>query len=193
MCNVIVKPVWENKTLDLTCAIALKWMSLNPPNEKSTLMQLMVWYHEVTSHYLSQCWPSSVSSYGVTRPQSVNVYSMKTLWPWLLLELLSFLRGTTLQWRLNERDGVSNHQPQDCLLNRLFRRRSRKTSKLRVTGLREGNSPVNSLHKGPVIRKMFPFDDVIMTSHVTGGFPSHRSCDAKLWCFCCCKHEQTVE
>ena len=30
----------------------------------------------------------------------------------------------------------------DCLLNRLFRRRSSKTSKLRVTGLCAGNSPV---------------------------------------------------
>ena len=48
----------------------------------------------------------------------------------------------SLQWRHNERDGVSNHQPHDCLLNRLFRRRSKKTSKLRVTGLCEGNLPV---------------------------------------------------
>ena len=48
----------------------------------------------------------------------------------------------TLQWRHNEGDGVSNHQPHDCLLNRLFRRRSKKTSKLLVTGLCEGNSPV---------------------------------------------------
>ena len=47
----------------------------------------------------------------------------------------------TLQWRHNERDGVSNHQPRDCLLNRLFRRRSKKTAKLRVAGLCAGNSP----------------------------------------------------
>ena len=47
-----------------------------------------------------------------------------------------------LQWRHNDHDGVSNHQPDDCLLNCLFRRRSKKTSKLRVTGLYEGNSPV---------------------------------------------------
>ena len=47
----------------------------------------------------------------------------------------------TLCWRHNNRDGVSNHQPRDCLLNRLFRRRSKKTSKLRVTGLCAGNSP----------------------------------------------------
>ena len=48
----------------------------------------------------------------------------------------------TLQWRHNGLNGVSNHQPRDCLLNRLFRRRSKKTSKLRVTGLCAGNSTV---------------------------------------------------
>ena len=48
----------------------------------------------------------------------------------------------TLQWRHNGRDGISNHQPHDCLFNLLFRHRSKKTSKLRVTGLCEGNSPV---------------------------------------------------
>ena len=70
----------------------------------------------------------------------------------------------SLHWRHNDHDGVSNHQSHGCLLNRLFRRRSEKTSKLRVTGLCAGNSPgpVNSPHKGPVTRKMFPFDDVIM-------------------------------
>ena len=67
-----------------------------------------------------------------------------------------------LQWRHNGRCDVSNHRRLDCLLNRLFRRKSKKTSKLRVTGFCEGNSPVNSPHKGPVTRKMFPFDDVIM-------------------------------
>ena len=64
----------------------------------------------------------------------------------------------TLQWRHNERDGVSNHQPYDCLLNLLFRRRSTKTSKIRVTGLCAGNSPVTGespSHKGPVMRKCF--------------------------------------
>ena len=47
----------------------------------------------------------------------------------------------TLRWRHNGRYSVSNHQPHDCLLNGLFRRRSKKTSKLRVTGLCAGNSP----------------------------------------------------
>ena len=46
-----------------------------------------------------------------------------------------------LQWRHNEQDSVSNHQPHNCLLNCLFRPGSNKTSKLRVTGLCAGNSP----------------------------------------------------
>ena len=80
-------------------------------------------------------------------------------------QIVPWRSGHPLQWRHNDHDGVPNHQPHDCLLNRLFRRRSKKTSKLRVTGLCVGSSPrpVNSPHKGPVTRKMFPFDDVIMS------------------------------
>ena len=47
-----------------------------------------------------------------------------------------------LQWRHDECDSVSNHRRLDCLFNRLFRWRSKKTLKLRRTGLCEGNSPV---------------------------------------------------
>ena len=47
----------------------------------------------------------------------------------------------SLQWRHNGPDSISNHQPHDCLHNRVFRRRSKETSKLRVTGLCAGNSP----------------------------------------------------
>ena len=78
-------------------------------------------------------------------------------------DMTVFIRRS-LHWRHNDLDGVSNHQPHGCLLNRLFRRRSKKTSKLRVTGLFVGNSPrpMNSPHKGPVTRKLLPFDDVIL-------------------------------
>ena len=65
------------------------------------------------------------------------------------------LHRIPLQWRHNERDGVSNHGHLHCLLNRLFKRRSKKTSKLRVTGLSEGYSPV------------------------TGEFPAQRSSNAE--------------
>ena len=71
--------------------------------------------------------------------------------PWISNCICLFLAGvmanpclTSLQWRHNGRDSVSNHQPRDCLLSRLFRRRSEKTTKLRVTGLCVRNSPVTS-------------------------------------------------
>ena len=47
-----------------------------------------------------------------------------------------------LQWHHNERDGGSNHQPHNCIFNCLFSRRSKKTPRLRVTGLCVGNSPM---------------------------------------------------
>ena len=79
----------------------------------------------------------------------------------------SYARKVPLQWRHNGRDGVSNYQPPDCLLNRLFGCPPKKISKLRVTGLGAGNSPwpVNSPHKWPATRKMFPYDDVIMLTY----------------------------
>ena len=61
-----------------------------------------------------------------TLPKTVSVIQQMKVYP--------------LQCRHNETDGVSNHQPHHCLINRLFRRRSKKISKLRVTGLCVGNS-----------------------------------------------------
>ena len=58
----------------------------------------------------------------------------KTIRLWLCLTRMLLL------WRHNGRDNVWNHQPHDCLLNRLFRRRWKKTSKLCVTGLCSGDS-----------------------------------------------------
>ena len=60
---------------------------------------------------------------------------------------LCCLKTITLQWRHNEHDGISNYWYLDYLLNRLFRCRSKKTSKLHVTGLCEGN---------PLVTRGFP-------------------------------------
>ena len=61
----------------------------------------------------------------------------------------------SLQWRHNERHGISNRRRLDCLLNRLFRHRPKKTSQLHVTGLCEEN---------PL---------------VSGGFPPQRTSNAE--------------
>ena len=64
-------------------------------------------------------------------------------WPFCVCVCVSRpdFNANSLRWRHNGPDIVSNHQPHYCLLNRLFRRRSKETSKLRVTGLCAGNSP----------------------------------------------------
>ena len=53
---------------------ALRWMPWDLAGDKSTLVQVMTWCRQATSHYLSQCWPSSMSPYGVTRPQRVKPF-----------------------------------------------------------------------------------------------------------------------
>ena len=73
-----------------------------------------------------------------------------------------------LQWHHNELAGISNHQSHDCLLNRLFTRRSKKTSKLQITGLCEGNSPV------------------------TGEFPAQRASNAENVSIWWCHHAADV-
>ena len=70
-------------------------------------------------------------------------------------QMASHCLDQSLRWRHNGHDGVSNHQHHHCLLNHLFGCRSKKTSKLRVTGLCVGNSPG------------------------TGEFPAQRTSDAE--------------
>ena len=71
-----------------------------------------------------------------------------------------------LQWRHNELEASQTTSITIVYSTVYSRRRSKKASKLRaslafVRGIHR--SPVNSPHKGQVTRKMFPFDDVIMS------------------------------
>ena len=73
-----------------------------------------------------------------TNVKLLSIWPIGTSFVELLNEiqtLHSIYLKMSLHWRHNGPDSASNHQPHDCLLNRLFRRRSTKTSKLRVTGL----------------------------------------------------------
>ena len=56
----------------ISCKIVVKWMPMDLTDDKSTLVQIMAWCRQATSHYLSQCWPRSLSPYGVIRPQWVK-------------------------------------------------------------------------------------------------------------------------
>ena len=94
----------------------------------------------------SSCWrlffvsPTFQSSW--FKRSEVRFCEQKYLPGWMTCcpTICLFEAVLSLQWRHNGHDSVSNHQSHDCLLNRLFRRRSKNTSKLRVTGLCAGNS-----------------------------------------------------
>ena len=63
----------------ISCELALRWTSLDFTEDKSTLVQVMTWCLTAPSHYLSQCWLTSLSPYDVTRPQWVYPIVFKTL------------------------------------------------------------------------------------------------------------------
>ena len=111
--------------------------------------------------------------------QGADQCSWSNLFVWLPVAWRNTVENATQQWQRqnmlhwrhndydgvsNHHDGISNHQPHDCVLNRLFRRRSKKhkssVSLAFVWGIHR--CPVNSPHKSTVTRKIFPFDDVIM-------------------------------
>ena len=106
-------------------------------------------FHIMTSLFLIKMAATSMT---VIKKKDLVVLNLfrKTWWTCLnffyhlsteIAQVFKYQSHDTLQWRQNGRDSVSNHQPHDCLLNRLFRRRSKKTSKLHITGLCAGNSP----------------------------------------------------
>ena len=71
--HVIFKQILVIDGWDISCEIALIWISPDFTDDQSTLVQVMAWCRQATSHYLSQCWPRSLSPYGITRPKWVNV------------------------------------------------------------------------------------------------------------------------
>ena len=95
-------------------------------------------------------------------PSTSSLVSITHILYELLLQSAQIFHA--LQWSHNGRNGVSNHQPHDCLLKRLFRHTWNKyqssSSLAFVRGIHRW--PANSPPKGPVTRKMLPFYDVIM-------------------------------
>ena len=74
--EVIFKLNLVNGGWGISYEIALRWMPLDLTDDKSTLVQVMAWCCQASSHYLSQYWPRSMSPNGVTRPQWVKISLM---------------------------------------------------------------------------------------------------------------------
>ena len=70
--KAIFRLILVNGGWDISFQIALRWMPLDLTDDKSTLVHVMAWCRQAPSHYLSQCWPRSMSPNGITRPQWVK-------------------------------------------------------------------------------------------------------------------------
>ena len=70
--HVIFKQILVIDGWGISCEIALIWMPLGFTDDQSTLVQVMAWCRQATSHYLNQCWSRSPTPHGVTRPQWVK-------------------------------------------------------------------------------------------------------------------------
>ena len=80
--HVIFKQILVIDGGGICCEIALIWMSLDFTDDQSTLVQVMAWCQQATSHYLSQCWPRSLTPSGITRPQWVKAWTKWSAFFW---------------------------------------------------------------------------------------------------------------
>ena len=105
--------------LGISCEIALIGMSLDFTDDQSTLVQVMAWCRQATSHYLSQCWPRYLSPYGVTRPEWVKWLCLRQVMEMQLHCFLVLLSTVTTRMglfslaliHLNEMSEVNSLRP----------------------------------------------------------------------------------
>ena len=70
--SLALKLISKRDIFSFSYKIALRWMPEDLPDNQFVLTQVMAWWRQVTSHYLSQCLSISMSPYGVTSSQWVN-------------------------------------------------------------------------------------------------------------------------
>ena len=82
--SMIIKPIIGYIVLGNDCQIAPSWMPQNVTDGTLTLVQVMAWCRQETSHYLSQCWPRFMLPYGITRPQwrIIKIIPIKYCFVW---------------------------------------------------------------------------------------------------------------
>ena len=115
----------------------MKRYSCRIPNKNATGTDVLMFLYSLSLHTKSSTFYFWLYIIGMRLRCDIR-YGNVHVWK---LPLIFYIINA-LQWRHNDHEGVSNHQPRGYLLNRLFRRRSKKTSELRVTGLCARNSPV---------------------------------------------------
>ena len=150
-------------------------MELKPEDHvdgKSILLQVMLRCRQAGDHYLSQCWPSSMTRYDVPRPQSQCIDRFL----WNFQDGSEIIQGTSVPMGMDHHlDLRYSYAIMSAMAFQIIdvlivystvcsgadqRKHQNSASLVFVRGTHRW--PVVSSHKGPVTRKMYPFDDVIM-------------------------------
>ena len=95
--------------LSIQVNITLEWMPEDHVDGKSTLIQVMAWCHQATSHYLNQCWPRFLIPCGATRPQWVNVVVQFVLWPPIISPMTLLTPPDIISNKLLPETGLMKH------------------------------------------------------------------------------------
>ena len=151
------------------------FMELKPEDHvdgKSILLQVLAWCRQAGDHYLNQCWPSSMTRYGVPGPQSqcVNRFRWNFQDGSEIIQVTSVPMGMDHHLDLHYNNAIMSAMVFQIIDVLIFfstvcsgadqRKHQNSTSLAFVRGIHRW--PVDSSHKGPVARQMYPFDDVIM-------------------------------
>ena len=142
--SVIFKQILVIDGWGISFEIALIWMSLDFTDDQSTLVQVMAWCRQATSHYLSQSWPRSLLPYGVTRPQWVNsLYNIAFIY--VVLPAISYVIYFPMAFRVASIVSVQSH---DCPM-----KQQRLGSNLQLTSHSKTYAAVDSwnVRKWPIL------------------------------------------
>ena len=146
-----IQPILLQNWILLLCypnPVPIPFIDLRQPGLMTQL--LLVWWYQCNintafmhrdENFAAEMWDVSSETGNILTWMALILHQLQT-------------SVSTGAWRHNERNGVSNHRRLDCLLNHLFRRRSKKILQLCVTELRFPSQRANNAEN-------VPFDDVI--------------------------------
>ena len=93
------------------CLSSLKCISLDPTDDKSSLLKVMAWCRQATGHFLNQHWPRSMSPHGVNNNCIISPFT----WLNFLQKKLYMIIGITLLRTLNYFLLQKNGGPREAL------------------------------------------------------------------------------
>ena len=173
----IFKRIFLNKNVWISIKISLKFVPKGPINNIPALVQVMAWCRPGDKPLSESMMVSLLTHICVTRPQWVNTFGWHFINPLWVID--SCRMHMIWYFHCDSADQCKHYD--DVIMGAIAslitsltiiystvysdadqRKHQSSASLAFVWGIHRG--PVNSPHKWPVTRKMFPVDDVIMVT-----------------------------